>query len=88
MQQVCIQCGKSNFPYLTICNSVRQGGILSPRLFTLYVNQLTNKLLLSKLTVILMICSQTMYDTDDICSLAPSATVVQSLLDACYKYGN
>ena len=28
-----------------ICNGVRQGGILSPKLFTLYVNQLNKKLI-------------------------------------------
>ena len=45
MQQVCNKLGKSCSNYCTICNGVRQGGILSPNLFTLYVNQLTNKLI-------------------------------------------
>ena len=35
MQQVCIKCGKSCSNYFTICNGVRQGGILSPKLFSL-----------------------------------------------------
>ena len=43
MQNVCIQWGNSYSNYFTICNGVRQGGILSPRFFALYVNQLTNK---------------------------------------------
>ena len=44
-QQVCIKWGKSCSTYFTICNGVRQGGILSPRLFALYMNQLTNQLI-------------------------------------------
>ena len=43
MQLVCIKRGKSCSNYFTICSGVRQGEILSPKLFTLYVNQLTNK---------------------------------------------
>ena len=45
MQNVCKKWGNSYSRYFTICNGVRQGGILSPRLFALYVNQLTDKLL-------------------------------------------
>ena len=45
MQNVCIKRGNSYSHYFTICNGVRQGGILSPRLFALYVNQLTDRLL-------------------------------------------
>ena len=41
MQNNCIKWGKSYSHYFTICNGVRQGGILSPRLFALYGNQLT-----------------------------------------------
>ena len=45
MQQVCIKRGKSCSNYFTICNGVRQCGILSPKLVTLYMNQLTNNLI-------------------------------------------
>ena len=44
MEQVYIKWGKSCSTYFTICNGVRQSGILSPQLLALYVNQLTNKL--------------------------------------------
>ena len=43
MQQVCIKWDKSCSNFFITFNSVRQGRILSPKLFTLYVNQLTNK---------------------------------------------
>ena len=44
-QLVCIKCGKSTSDYFSISNGVRQGGILSPKLFALYINNLTNKLI-------------------------------------------
>ena len=45
IQNVCIRWGNSYSNYFAICSGVRQGGILSPRLFALYVNQLTDKLI-------------------------------------------
>ena len=59
MQQVCIKWGKCYSNYFTICNGVRQGGILSPMLFTLYVNQLTDKLIACNAgqAVILIVCA-------------------------------
>ena len=45
MQNVCIKWGNSYSHYFILCNGVCQGGILSPRMFALYVNQLTDGLL-------------------------------------------
>ena len=45
MQEVCIKWGKSTSGYFTISNGVRQGGILSPKLFSLCMNPLTDKLM-------------------------------------------
>ena len=45
MLKVCIKWGKSCKQYFTIYNGVRQGGILSPMLFSLYVNHPTEKLI-------------------------------------------
>ena len=89
MQNVCIKWGNSYSHYFTICNGVRQGGILSPRLFALYVNQLTDRLLSCNAGCYIndMCINHVMY-ADDICLLAPSASAMQSLLDVCYDYGS
>ena len=87
MQKIRIKWGKSCSNYFTICNSVRQGRMLSPKLFTLYVNQLTNKLLACNAGCYFnsMYINHVMY-ADDICLLAPTASAMQSLLDVCYEY--
>ena len=74
-QQVCIKWGNSCSTYFTICNGVRQGGILSPRLFALYVNQLTNQLIACKDGCYFndMCINHALY-ADDICLLAPTAS--------------
>ena len=83
MQNVYIKWGNSFSHYFTICNGVRQGGILSPRLFALYV------LFCNAGCYINDMCINHVMYADDICLLAaPSASAMQSLLDVCYDYGN
>ena len=81
-----IKWGKSCLNYFTSCHGVRQGGILSPKLFTLYVNQLTNKLIACNAGCYFnsMCINHVMY-ADDICLLTPTASAMQSLLDVCYE---
>ena len=87
-QQLCIKWGKSCSTYFTICNGVRQGGILSQRLFALYVNQLTNQLIVCKEGCYFNdMCINHVLYADDICLLAPTASAMQTLLDVCYEYG-
>ena len=79
MQQVCIKWGKSCTNYFTICNGVRQGEILSSKLFTLYVNQLTNKLIAYNAGCYFnSMCIHHVMYADDICLLALTASVMQS----------
>ena len=88
MQQVCIKWGKSISQYFTICHGVRQGGILSPRLFALFVNQLTNKLIPCKARCHFNdMCINHVLYADDICLLTPSAIAMQTFLYECYEYG-
>ena len=87
-QLVCIKWGKSTSDYFSISNGVRQGGILSPKLFALYINNLTNKLIDCKAGCYIDIqCINHVLYADDICLMAPTATAMQCMLDICYNYG-
>ena len=64
MQEVCIQFGKSTSGYFRISNGVRQGGIFSPKMFSLVMNPLTDTLLVSlvailMINVLIMLCMLT-----------------------------
>ena len=37
---MCIKKGKTSSPYFNVCNSVRQGGVLSSKMFAIYVDDL------------------------------------------------
>ena len=74
--------------YFSISNGVRQGGILSPKLFALYMNSLTNKLIDCKTGCYIdMQCINYVLYADDIYLMAPTATAMQCMLDICYNYG-
>jgi hypothetical protein len=45
MQKVCIKWGSTTSSYFSISNGVRQSGIVSPKLFSLYMDGLTDKLM-------------------------------------------
>ena len=46
-QQLCIQWGKTKSSFFTISNGVRQGRIISPKLFSVYMDDLSNMLIRS-----------------------------------------
>ena len=87
-QQFCIKWDNSTSAFFKSSNGVRQGGILSPRLFSLYVDDLS--LLLCKQNIgcfIDNVCVNHLFYADDICLLAPSAAGIQQLINICEKYG-
>ena len=73
----------------TVCNGVRQGGILSPYLFALYVDGLSVELINSNAgcTINNRFVNHFFY-ADDMCLVAPSAMGLQTLIDIAYKYGS
>ena len=71
----------------TISNGVRQGGILSHRLFPVYVDDLSKQLIDARSGCFIehQCINHVMY-ADDICLLSPSALGLQKLLDVCYSF--
>ena len=67
--------------------SVRQSGILSPRLFALYVDDLSRQLIDARSGCFIehQCINHIMYAVDS-CILAPSALGLQKLLGVCYKF--
>ena len=87
-QQLCIKWGGSTSRFFTISNGVRQGGILSPKIFALYMNGLTDELSNSYAGCYINDkCINHIMYADDICLMAPTATAMQNLLDVCHNYG-
>ena len=69
-------------------SGVRQGGVLSPRLFAIYIDDLIKKLRQLKIGchLIDLFLACIVY-ADDICLLAPCRSALQLLLDTCVAYG-
>ena len=73
--------------FFTVSNGVRQGGILSPFLFTLYIDELSYQLNNSNLGChINNVCVNHLFYADDLCLMAPSPVGRQHLIDICANY--
>ena len=79
-QTMCVRWGSSVSSKFTVSNGVRQGGILSPFLFNIYMDDRVYSWVYST------IVNHLMY-ADDIVLLSPSATGLSLLLHVCGKYG-
>ena len=61
---------------------------MSPKLFAIYVDDLTLSLRKSKIGCMLdEVCFNHIFYADDLCLLAPCAIALQKLLDICHEYG-
>ena len=70
-----------------VSNGVRQGGILSPYLFSLYIDDLTSNLnTIKSACYVGNYCLNHIIFADDICLFSPSLVGLQDLLNACYNY--
>ena len=69
----CVKWSRCISDCFSISNGVRQGRILSPKLFFVYVDDLCNKLVKSKVgcSIDNLVMNHVMY-ADDICFMAPS----------------
>ena len=66
---------------------MRQGGVLSPQLFAIHMNDLSGCLTQCKAGCHLneTVTNHVMY-ADDICLMAPSAIALQKMLNLCYEF--
>ena len=75
--------------FFTVCNGVKQGGILSPHLFNVYMDDLS--VILNKLQIGCIyagtIINHLMY-ADDLCIFSPSISGLRKLTNCCEKYGD
>ena len=70
-----------------VSNGVRQGGILSPQLFSVYMEDLSNHLIDSQVGCYFNhVCCNHLFYADDAVLLAPTAGSLQTLIDVCHKY--
>ena len=73
--------------WFSITAGVRQGGVLSPELYSVYVDDLVYILKSSGVGChIAKIFAATIFYADDMCILSPSLKGLQKLLDLCSKY--
>ena len=80
-QNLCIKWGTQKSSFFTISNGVRRGGILSPVLFSIYMDDLS--VLLSQSGIgchIEGLCINHVFYADDLCLMAPCAIALQEHL--------
>lgn len=87
-QRINVRWGSTHSEGFTVTNGVRQGGILSPLLFNIYVDGLSDKLNLSNVGIKYngVIINHLMY-ADDLVLFVPSSAGLCKLLRICEQIG-
>ena len=87
-QKFFVKYGSCTSDPFRVNNGVRQGGILSPHLFAIYVDGLSQQLSTSNAGCqIDNISVNHIFYADDLCLLAPCPSALQQLIDICAKFG-
>jgi len=83
-----VKWGTNSSSPFTVTSGVRQGGVLSPYLFAVYLDELSIQLGSARVgcTVGNMVVNHLMF-ADDICVFSPSISGLQCLLNICGDYG-
>ena len=87
LQRMHIRWGNTFSTFFCLCNCVKQGGIISPVLFNVYMDDLSCVLNRSNIGLCIggEIVSHLSY-VDDLCSICLSSADMQKLLNVCSKY--
>lgn len=88
-QNICIRWGNAFSTFFKVSNGVRQGGILSPYLFCIYVDDLSIALNQTGIGCKInnVIVNHLMY-ADDLVLIAPSSAGLQKLINTCELFGS
>ena len=86
---ICVKWGKLCYSDFSVGNGIRQGGILSPKLFSVYVHDLSVALSATKTGCVISDTSVThVFYADDLCIMSASPAGLQKLIDMCYSYSD
>ena len=86
-QTIWVKWGKLCSSYFSVSNGVRQGGILPPKLFSVYVDDLSVALSVTKTGCVINDKSVNhVFYADDQCIMSASPASLQILIDICYNY--
>ena len=86
-QTMGVKWGNCMSGYFYVSNGVRQGGILSPKLYSVYVDDLSDYLVKSQIGwQIDNVCVNHVMNADDICLMALSPAALQKLINICYDF--
>ena len=87
-QRMSVKWGSNYSEYFNVTNGVRQGSIISPYFFNVYVDDLSVKLNNMKIGCMVgeLIVNHLLY-ADDIVLISPSSRGLKRLLEECEKYG-
>ena len=86
-QELCILWRNTKSSFFSISNGVRQSGILSPKLFYVYMDDLSTLLINFGFGCFIdNVCFNHVFHADDLCLMAPCAIVLQELLNICHSY--
>jgi len=79
-----VTCVKWGSYFVKLSCGIRQGGVLSPYLFAVFIDSIVDKIKVSGLgCYIRHICFSVLLYADDIILLAPSVSALQKLLSVC-----
>ena len=88
-QQLNVKWGTAVSSYFSVSNGVRQGSVLSPLLFNIYMNELSQRLnCLPAYCVLGNAKINHLFYADDICLIVPSILGLRMILRECEKYGD